>query len=148
MIIVLGNGQEIRIKKLGARSQAQALDILCEIAENESIQALLGEIQSLSTGGQILVGADLARSISRAIRFISAERFDHVVNLVCLVSTLDRESIDVDGEDSVTIDDLVSILIEAAKMNGLSSLMDRLGNVQQPSEDQPEGIGEAACTIA
>ncbi len=138
--IQLSNGKTVGVKRLGARSQARAFDILLQIADDPEFQHVFSGFQ----GGEKLDEAGVPE-ILKMFRLICSKKWDQVEQLALLVSTLEARAFeDEAGEDGETgeavgIDDLFAIFIVAFQINNFAALIERLGNVFAPSADNQAG---------
>ena len=116
MFVTINNGQDIKIKQLGAYSLALVVDKVFDLLDGV-------DLNKFDT-------ADINQTEAlKLIRTLVSKKRDVLVDIIVAVSELTAEQIKIDGNEAVTIDDWVSILQSAWELNG-SQIMGQLGNVE------------------
>ncbi|MEW6234747.1 MAG: hypothetical protein AB1656_05110 [Candidatus Omnitrophota bacterium] len=127
--IQLTNGKTCEIKRLGALSQARALGIISELIGDERVQRGYAEIEQR---GAALVSQESMQLLGGVLQSLLIDHIGAVTELILLASSLENKDLEVDGDDAIGLQDIAAILTAAWEENGMSRMMEKLGNAPKP----------------
>jgi hypothetical protein len=122
-IYKLENGREIGIKKLGAYSQAKVIDRIFSLASGIRLDSVMA--------GDPAIFIELLR------RLLGSE-FEKTAELITWISMLNIEELQADGDEAISLDDLIGIFQTSYEYNQFDKPLQRLKNVPMPA-NQPAG---------
>lgn len=123
----LGNGRKVVIKKLGAFSQAKVIE----------------RVFSLASGIQIdTIGTGNAEQLVKLLTKILGTEFNKAAELITWISDLTIKELQADGDDAITLDELMGIFEASLDLNQSQKLMQQIKNGDTPTvpaagEDYP-----------
>ena len=118
-------------KKLGAASQAKVIDMVLGLTAEPEIKGLISNAETFDE--EDTDTSKMATVIVEAVRVILGRRWEDVVEILFLTTDITSAELEADGDDAISLDEIVGVLIKAYEKNDITGLMKRLGNVATPA---------------
>lgn len=121
------NGKEILIKRIGGLTAMRCLGIAQQIIEHSGIGEIFAAFNGLSE--EKLNDEKIAEIVLSLRHVFQKTNIELLQELLCMITDLDREALNQDGDDAITINDIANIFIEFYRINNLQKELKHLGEL-------------------